>query len=294
MDSWKKMWWLERSYVKPTLMSLKGSLPQEERLNRLSGLMLAIVLAGLIAGCSDKPRSISDVVSSWAHLGMSLPPEQDVDVIRERLPGSLAALREGLTSDTDHIRMSSAYVAGKLGSRARPLVPVMLERLQTEPASIIRGYIAAAIARIGGVDSRDVARLQIAFRSEENEQAKTDIAGALVRLRSPEEEPPAWRWLMQSLAAFPPEPPAELEARQVFWERRWGAVEHLRFVQGKDGDLLPSLRLLETNPKTPRWVIDQQVAPAIAEIEGRKKVLAEIPGPQGSNVVTRIDAGSPE
>jgi hypothetical protein len=231
--------------------------------------LFAIVLVGSIAGCSEKPRSISNAVSDWGHLGMYLPPEQDVAFVRDRLPESLVALRVGITNDTEHVRMSSAYVAEKLGAQARPLVPVMVERLQSEPAFIIRVYLASAIARIGGVDSNGVRRLEDTFRSEDNEQAKAHIAGALVRLRSAEEEPAAWGWLMQSLEAFPPDPPAELDAQQIFWERRWGAVEHLRFVRSKDADLLPPLMALKTNPKTPRWVIDQQVAPAIAEIEGR-------------------------
>lgn len=228
-----------------------------------------ILLAGLICGCSEKPRSISDVVSGWAHLGMYLPPEQDVELIRDGLPGSLAELETGITSDTEHIRKSSAYVAEKLGAQARPLIPMIVKRLQFEPAYIIRVYLASAIAGIGGVASEDLQRLRDAFSSEENEQAKTHLAGALVRLGSAEEEPTAWEWLMQSLEAFPPQPPSDLDSKQIFWERRWGAVDHLRFVRGKDADILPPLKALKSNPMTPRWVIDQQVNPAIDEVEGR-------------------------
>ena len=237
------------------------------RRNRMK-LLSTIALLALTVGCS-KPRTASGVVSTWANLGMYLPPEQDVTFIRDRLPMSLAALRAGLAHDSEHVRMSSAYVAEKLGPQAGPLVPAMIERLQSEPAAINRTYIASALAEIGQVDSDGIRRLADSFRSEENEQVKTDIAGALVRLRSAQEEPAAWQWLLQSLEAFPPVPPAELDAQQLFWERRWGAVKHLRSVRGSDDVLRPLLRKLMVNPKTPRWVIDQQVAEAMAEMESR-------------------------
>jgi len=233
--------------------------------------LCAIVLLGVIVGCYEgaKPRTASSVISAWANLGMYLPPEEDVAFIRNRLPESLAALQAGLAHDNEHIRMSSAYVAEKLGLQASPLVPTMIERLQSEPTAIIRVYIACALAGVGQVDSDGIRRLQDSFRSEENEEAKTDIAGALVRLRSPQEESTAWQWLVQSLEVFPPDPPSELDAQQIFWERRWGAVRHLRAIRGYDDVLLPLLRAMKVNPQTPRWVIDQQVAEAVTEMESR-------------------------
>jgi hypothetical protein len=235
--------------------------------------LFVVVMLGLIVGCSEKeqPQSASGVVSGWADLGMYLPSAQDVAFIRDRLPESLAALRAGLTNQTEHVRMSSAYVAEQLGPQANPLAPAMIERLQSEPAFIIRVYFASAIAATGQADSDAVRRLQDSFRSEDNEEAKTHIAGALVRLRSAAEEPAAWQWLLQSLEAFPPDPPAGFDAQQIFWERRWGAVKHLRAIRGKDDDILPLIRALEANPRTPRWLLEQQIAPAIAEMESRTK-----------------------
>jgi hypothetical protein len=99
--------------------------------------LFAIVQLSLIVGCSEAEmqRSVSDVVSAWGELGMYLPPEQDVEFIRDRLPQSLAALRAGLTNDTEHVRMSSAYVAEKLGPQASPLARVMIDRMQSEPVA---------------------------------------------------------------------------------------------------------------------------------------------------------------
>lgn len=239
--------------------------------------LFAIVVLTSIIGCSEreKPRSVFGVVSSWAHLGIYLPPEEDIEFIRDRLPESLAALRAGLTSDSNDVRMSSAYVAEKLGPQANLLVPVLLGRLPSEPAFIIRVYLASALAEIGQVDSDGIRQLEESFRTEKNEQAKTHIAGALVRLRSPEEEPDAWQWLLQSLEVFPPDPPAESDAQHIFWERRWGAVKHLRAIRGKDDILLPPLRALKANSKTPRWVINQQITQAIAELESRTRRSTE-------------------
>jgi len=245
---------------------------------------LAIVLLGLVLGCSEvsKPRTAHDLASSWADLGMYLPPEHDVRSLRDRLPGALTAIQAGLVHENEHVRMSSAYVAGKLGPQAGPIAAVMIERLQTEPAAIVRAYVASALAEIGQIDSDGICRLEDSSRSEQDGQTKTHIAGALVRLRSAEEEPAAWRWLLESLEAFPPDPPAELDACQMFWERRWGAVQHLRAIRDRDDVLLPLLRALRENPKTPRWVIDQQVTPAVAEMESRTMLSAEQPsGPSG-------------
>jgi hypothetical protein len=236
------------------------------RLSTLLWLTLA-----LIAGCSDvrQPRTPSTVVSAWGTLGIFLPPDEDVAFIQNNLPASLAALRSGLSHENQHIRMSSAYVAGKLGSRAEPLVGAIMERLQAEPESIVRVYLATSLASIGAVDSNCIRGLNTCFRAEENDQTKTAIAGAIVRLASPAQEPDAWQWLLDSLRAFPPDPPAESDPQHAFWERRWTAVEHLRGVRGKDEILLPPLRALMQNQDTPQWVIDQQVNKAIAEIESR-------------------------
>ncbi|HUE69863.1 MAG TPA: hypothetical protein VMP01_03155 [Pirellulaceae bacterium] len=240
-------------------------------------LWLTLLAAVLVVGCSTevKPRTASGLVSAWADLGMNLPAEEDIAFIRERLPDSLAALRSGLAHDDEHVRMSSAYVAEKLGPQAGPLVSTIIEKLQSEPAPVIRVYLASALAEIGQVDSSGIRRLEDGFTSEKHEQAKTHIAGALVRLCSPQAEPAAWQWLLQSLEAFPPEPPADLNAAQVFWERRWGAVKHVRIIRGKDDVLLPLLVALKSNPKTPRWVIDQQVAEAVMAIERRTKRSTE-------------------
>ena len=127
--------------------------------------LLSMVLVGLIIGCSanDQPKSVSSVVFGWANLGMYLPSERDVAFIRDRLPQSLSALGAGLTNKNEHVRMSSAYTAEKLGPQARPLVPAMIDRLQSEPAFTIRVYLASAVAAIGGADSNEVRRLEDCF-----------------------------------------------------------------------------------------------------------------------------------
>lgn len=235
--------------------------------------LFAIALLGVIVGCPKevKPRTASELVSAWADLGIYVPTEKDVVFIRDRLPDSLEALRVGLAHDDKHVRMSSAYVAEKLGPQAHPLISTIIEKLPSEPEAVVRVYLASALAEIGQVDSDGIRRLEDGFRSEKHEQAKTHIAGALVRLRSPQEEPAAWKWLLQSLEAFPPDPPTDQDAAHFFWERRWGAVQHVRIIRGKDDVLLPLLVALKANPKTPRWVIDQQVAQAVMEIESRTK-----------------------
>ena len=233
--------------------------------------LFAIVFAGLSCGCSDLalPRTVSGVVSGWSSLGAKLPSKEDIAFIQDRLPDSLAALKAGLADEDGHVRMSSAYVVEKLGLKANSLSPYMLERLGSEPKFINRVYLASALAEVGQLDPAGVTQLEICFRSETNEQVKTEIAGALVRLCSVEEQPDAWHWLLASLQAFPPDPPEERDARYDFWERRWSAAKHVRAVQGEEDVLLPLLRALASNPKTPAWVISQQVSETLGELESR-------------------------
>ncbi len=214
-------------------------------------------------------RSVTDVVASWEDLGIWLPSSDEVALIRSALPESLEALRVGLKHDDAHVRMSTAYVAEKLGADAAGLTPDVLHRLQVEPKLIVRVYLADALAAMGD-DSQDILDpLRGEFRSEQDDQVKTSLGGALVRLNSPEAEPEAWQWLLDSLKTFPPVPPDGLEERQAFWERRWGAVRHLRETRGKEEVLLPLLTKLRDNPATPGWVIKQQVADAVEEMESR-------------------------
>jgi HEAT repeat protein len=123
--------------------------------------MLGIMLIILIAGCSREaaPQISSHVVEAWADLGMYLPSENDVTFIRNGLPESLAALQSGLAHKDKHVRMSSAYVAEKLGPEAAPLVPAMITILQVETLPTVRVYIACALAEIGHVDSDSIHKL---------------------------------------------------------------------------------------------------------------------------------------
>jgi len=58
--------------------------------------------------------------------------------------------------------------------------------------------------------------LERSFQSEENEQAKTHIAGALVRLRSAQDEPVAWQWLLQSRGGVSARPTNRLGCWDTF------------------------------------------------------------------------------
>ena len=224
-----------------------------------------------VAAESLAERSASDIVSSWGHLGMYLPSSEDIETMRRTMPDSLDALRAGLWHHDEHIRMSCAYVAEQLGSEAVQLGPDLVRRLRMEAKPIVRAYLASARAALGSAGHEAISLLREAFRSEQHEQVRTDLAGALVRLSLPEEQPGAWQWLLDSLKTFPPTPPDGLDEKQVFWERRWGAVRHLRITRGKEGVLLPLLKALRDNSNTPGWVIDQQVSEAIREMEGRTK-----------------------
>ena len=235
--------------------------------------LIPIFLAGLTLGCTDavRPRSVPSVISAWSNLGAKLTSKEDVAFIRDRLPGSLTALRAGFAHQDEHVRMSSAFVAEELGSEATSLASYMIQRLQSEPIPIVRVYLASALAEVGHLDSVGVGRLEDCFRAEQNGQSKTEIAGALVRLCSAQDEPVAWQWLLQSLEAFPPDPPEELGARHDFWERRWSAAKHLRTIRGREDAVLPLLKGLQANRKTPDFVVDQQVSGAIADLESRAR-----------------------
>jgi hypothetical protein len=244
------------------------------------GPLFRSVLLGLVVGCSQgnpglqqtsHPRTPASVVEAWANLGMYLPPAEDIAFLRANLPDSLGAIREGLTHDNESIRMRSAYVAEALGPEARSLVPDLLWRLQSDSSFIVRVYAASALPEIGQLDADGIQKLRDRFRTEEHPQVKTDLAGVLVRLRTAQDEPDAWQWLLHSLKAFPPNPPADGDEQHIFWEQRWGAVKHLRHVRGHDEELLPLLEALKANPKTPGWIIDQQVDAAITEIESRTR-----------------------
>ena len=230
-----------------------------------------IIGAIAVAGCTpaNKVRSPEDIVESWQQLGMYLPPAGDVRAIRNELPASLNALRKGLSHEDGHVRMDTAYVIEELGSAALSLVPDMRRQFRREGEQIVRVYLASAFATASVGDRDTLEFLEDSFAAESDVQAKTYLAGALVRLSSPGAQANAWDWLLDSLKAFPPEPPAEREARDLFWERRWGAVAMVRHVHEKDETVLPLLKALESNPRTPGWVIEQQVSDALQEIQGR-------------------------
>ena len=215
--------------------------------------------------------SVTDIVASWKDLGIWLPSSDEVKLVRSRLPESLDALRVGFKHDDAHVRMSTAYVAEKLGPEAAGLARDVLQRLQTEPEPLVRVYLADALAAIGDNSQDILDALRGEFQSEQDDQVKTYLAGGLVRLNSPKAEPEAWQWLLDSLKTFPPVPPDGLEERQAFWERRWGGVRHLRETRGKEEVLLPLVTKLRDNPATPGWVIKQQVADAVEEMESRSK-----------------------
>jgi hypothetical protein len=214
-------------------------------------------------------RPLTDVVASWKDLGIYLPSAEEVASFRDALPKSLDALRAGLQNEDSHVRMSTAYVAEGLGSEAVGLARSLLQRLQVEPEPIVRVYIAGALAAAEDRSQDILDGLRSEFSAEEDEQSKTHLAGALVRLSSPNAEPQAWGWLLDSLKAFPPSPPENFEDRQDFWERRWGAVRHVRETRGEEAVLLPLLTKLRDDPGTPGWVIKQQVAGAVEEMKRR-------------------------
>ena len=252
-------------FIQPTLIVI---------LRDCAKSMFAVFLLVVIAGCYSsvsRPQTTSGVVFAWANLGMNLPSPRDVVIVRKELPKSLTDLRFALANTNQNVRVSSAYVAGELGFQAISLIPTLTERLQIDSEPIVRVYIALAIADIGQVDSNAISKLEECFQSEGNDDAKTAIAGALVRLRSPEEEKGAWQWLLNSLRAFPPNPPAEFKAQYAFWECRWTAVKQVRAVQGEDEVVLQLLKRLKANPLTPQWLIDQQVTSAIKEIKSRTR-----------------------
>jgi len=219
-------------------------------------------------------RAVKEVVASWKDLGMWLPSSEEVALIRKALPESLEDLRVGLKHDDAHVRMSTAYVAEELGPEAAGLAQDVLQQLQTEPKALVRAYLADALAALGD-DSRDILDvLGREFQSEQDDQARISLAGALVRLDSPEAQPEAWQWLLDSVKTFPPFPPEGLEERGAFWLRRREAVRHLREVRGKEEVLLPLLTKLRDNPGTPGWVIEHQVADAVEEMKSRAQAPA--------------------
>lgn len=223
-----------------------------------------------VTGAQPGPvRPLADVVASWQDLGMWLPSAEEVALFRDARPQSLDALRVGLQHDDSHVRMSTAYVAEELGSDAAGLAKDMLRRLQSEDDPIVRAYIACALAAVEDDSQGIVDVLRKEFGAEEDEQAKTHVAGALVRLNSPDAEPEAWRWLLDSLKTYPPDPPQGFEERSEFWERRRWAVRHLRETRGKEAVLLPLLTQLAGNAETPDWLIKQQVAGAVEEMKRR-------------------------
>jgi hypothetical protein len=170
--------------------------------------------------------------------------------------------------------MSTAYVAEELGSEAVGLARPLLERLQAEPEPIVRVYVAGALAALED-RSRDILEvLRREFSSEGDEQPKTHLAGALVRLNSPDAEPQAWQWLLDSLKAFPPDPPSAVDDRSDFWLRRREAVRHVRKTRGKEAVLLPLLTKLRDDARTPQWVMEQQIVPAVEEMRRRAETAA--------------------
>ncbi len=238
------------------------------RLFFLSGV--AWLMCGfLLVGCSreDESRTPADIVDSWSDLGMYLPPKEDITFIRENLPESLKALRAGMNAPESSLRMSTAYVIGELGSDASALTQELLDRIDTETVPIVRVYSATAVADIDRLNENQVQQLKDAFHSEEEPQAKTHLAGALVRVDNFEEQNDAKEWLLQSLEPLTPE--NEVSDIDIFWECRWGAIAHLRHLHHLDDLLLPLLKQLHDHPETPKWVIDQQIMPALREMEHR-------------------------
>jgi hypothetical protein len=242
---------------------------------RRNKVFLGLAIVGLTVGClvwQNARKTPENVVLGWGNLLIYLPPEEDISFIRERLPRSLAALEHGLSHDSEDIRRASAYVAEVLGPEARPLGTWMVKRLRTEPSPVVRSYLGSAIASTAGLDRDGVQLLGKAFQRECDASARASLAGALVRLRSAEREPEAWQWLLGGLTplstgALPDDASDEGVA---LWERCWASISHLRHIPNAAEEVLPLLRELAKNPQTPDWVVEQQVSPAIREMDSRK------------------------
>jgi hypothetical protein len=244
---------------------------------RRGWLPILALQALILGGCCRPPvpPSPASIVSSWARLGMYLPPASDVAAIRAGLPASLGALRRGLSDEDEGTRTRSAYVAEELAADATGLAPDIVARLAEERIPIVRVYLASAIAAVGVGTPESLAALSRLFGREADEQVKTALAGALVRLDSPKGQPEAMAWLIDSLRAFPPSPASDLERSSLFWERRHGATRHFRHVPEAEAAVLPLLKALRDDPRTPTWVVEQQVSKAIAEMERRAGQSAE-------------------
>lgn len=231
-------------------------------------LILMGVVSVLLHGCETQDpnseiRSCSSIIEGWANQGVNLPSESDVDFFRAGLPESIEPLRCSISSESEDIRMSSAYLAEKLGNAAVALGPNLIVQLSEENSAIVRVYLSSAIASVGFKDENMISDLRNLFEGEEDIQVKTNIAGALVRLNSAEHEADAWDWLLTSIS---PSRGIKFESQVIenkFWEQRWAAIKHLRHMEYKINVIRPLLIELKRDSNTPQWVIDQQINPAL-------------------------------
>jgi HEAT repeat protein len=122
---------------------------------------------------------------------------------------------DGLTTDDPAIRVASAAMIGRLGWRATPAVPALIDRL-TDSETKVRYAAVSALRSLGDVSEAAVARLATALAREPDAVVRAAIVGAVEALAPG--TPPVLEAHVNALRELPGRhrhhPPAPLKPRE--------------------------------------------------------------------------------
>lgn len=222
---------------------------------------LVFLSALLLTGCE---RSAYDVVRGWKDLGLTLPLDQDVTFIESRLPGSLKALRRGLTHSDVKVRCGTASVIERLGEKVRALSQDMQVAFGEEQAWNVRLYLTEGFIAIEDRSPATLTFLASAFESEPHEAVRTSLAGAIVRFGNEDKAGTAWQWLLEHVEPGNPSADVSEWAFRQHWAVRRAAAIAIGTAQHRTAETDAAVQRLCEHPDTPPWV-RQQVEDAIRE-----------------------------
>ncbi|MBW2704440.1 MAG: HEAT repeat domain-containing protein [Deltaproteobacteria bacterium] len=132
------------------------------------------MLAFATVACKDEAvlegRPVSEWVSLLRHSDWSMQ-EKASDALVRMGPVTLPHLQKAMTTKDPTLRRWAAVTLGRLGPKAKPAVPKLLNRIAREEVPNIRAAIVEALARIDIKDPKVIAELE--------KRAKRDVDGTV-------------------------------------------------------------------------------------------------------------------
>jgi hypothetical protein len=213
---------------------------------------------------ADKIRIARERARNWSKMGMWLPAT-DVPFFNANFPDVQSVLANAIGDSNDDIRQRAAFVISELGSVARPLEPVVIQRIEKEPSRLVRMYLYGAARSMRATTEKMRMTLKARFAALETEpdvrakaseytpiDERIEIASALLMVDDSKSKKADYLdYVLRWLKPIPTGLPAG--KREDYWDHRWMAVTVIENA-GEPRDAIPLLEAMVKEPGAKPWV----------------------------------------